>query len=346
MKYHILALLGMWLLLCISCSPKEGVSAPSASEGNEYMPYPVPRGFTPMDVPADNQPTLNRVKLGQALFFDPILSLDSTKSCGSCHKPEIAFADNASKSLGVGGALGERNAPSLANIGFHSSFFWDGGVARLEQVAVAPLENPLELNLNHSLAAGRLNASARYRTAFQNAYGAEASLSTISKALAAFMRTMISAGSRVDAFEAGDSTSLTATEKLGRALFLSDSLACSQCHQPPLYTNLSFQNTGLYEQYTDLGRRRVTVGIQDDGKFKVPTLRNVALTAPYMHDGSMNTLTQVLQHYSSGGKNHPRKSRLLKGFSLTNTQTEALIKFLEALNDPSFTHNPSLQPLR
>jgi cytochrome c peroxidase len=141
------------------------------------------------------------------------------------------------------------------------------------------------------------------------------------------MRNIQSANSKVDAYEQGDLTALSNEELAGRSLFYSDSLSCSKCHQPPLYTSLRFENTGLYLHYEDLGRRRVTVGVLDDGKFKVPTLRNVAETAPYMHNGSINSLEEVLAHYESGGQAHPQKSRLIKGFHLTTNQRQQLISF-------------------
>lgn len=175
------------------------------------------------------------------------------------------------------------------------------------------------------------------------AYQTSPDLASLSKAIACFMRSIISAKSKYDGLQSGQ-TVLNTQEQIGRQLFFSDSLNCSKCHTPPLFTNLRFENNGLYAQYADMGRRRITVSFLDDGKFKVPTLRNISKTAPYMHDGSIRTLDDVISHYERGGFNHPRKSALINGFKLSTDERQALVAFLKTLDDQSLATNQALRP--
>ena len=303
----------------------------------------LPDHFPNLDffVPEDNPLTNPKVQLGKKMFFDPSLSSDSTVSCASCHKPELAFTDGRARSLGVQSRLGKRNAPSLANIAFGQSFFWHGSIPTLEQQAIFPLEDPTEMDNNFAEIIRRLNGDLAYRNEFIEVFGAEASPNFVTDALAAFERTLLSYESPYDKFLQGDSTALTPSQKRGLLIFNGETAECFHCHNPAYnFTDESFRNNGLYEVYPDPGRWEVTGLETDKGKFKVPTLRNIALTAPYMHDGSLLSLEEVLEHYMSGGKAHPNKAGEIRRFVLSEEQKQDILNFLESLTDPSFINNP------
>lgn len=323
-----------WLLA--QCRPADS-TAPQTDTMNVVIAYPNIPGLPAQIVPNDNQPTRNRIALGKALFNDPILSLDNTVSCGSCHKVNLAMTEGKPLAVGIEGRVGTRNSPTLANIGYHSTLFWDGGVTRLESQVVAPIENPLEMDLPHQVALQRLAGSDRYRNWFRTAYGvATPDLNTLQRAIAAYERSLVTANSPADRFDQGDQTALSNLAKEGRRLFFSDSLNCAACHTPPLYTDLKFHNIGLYLNYADEGRQRVTVTPIDNGKFKTPTLRNIGVTQPFMHNGSQPDLDAVIRFKETGGQNHPRKSSLVKKFTLTNNQRDQLKAFLLSLTDQAF----------
>lgn len=293
----------------------------------------VPNGFPEPKIPSDNPMLLESFELGKRLFYDPILSLDSTISCGSCHKQAYAFADNVAVSPGVEQRQGTRNSMSLANVAYYDFFMREGGVPSLEMQVLAPIEEHSEMGFNIVLAAERLQADSTYVAQSKLAYNRTPDPFVITRAIACFERSLLSGNSRYDQHL------LNETELRGKALFYSDSLACSSCHGSFLFTNQSFENNGLYTNYVDSGKYRLTYNEADIGVFKVPTLRNIEYTAPYMHDGSINTLPEVISHYASGGKQHFNQSTLIQGFEL-NTQEEAdLIEFLKSLSDESFLQN-------
>ncbi len=303
--------------------------------------WQLPPGFpAPVD-PAENPTTLVKIELGKRLFYDPILSRDSTVSCNSCHKQELAFADNRPISPGVEGRLGLRNAPSLANVAYVSRFNKDGGVPKLDMQAGTPIEDEKEMDQLMRVAAERLNAIPSYQEAFQQAYGRPADAFTITRALAAFERTFISGHSRFDQFEQGASNALNEAELRGRALFFSERTQCSSCHAGFNFTTDEFINNGLYLDYgNDRGRQRVTIQEEDEGKFRVPSLRNVGLTAPYMHDGSLPDLVAVLAHYQAGGQGHPLQDDRIQALDLSEEEISDLIAFLHTLTDEQFISNP------
>lgn len=325
-----------WLwLLCIlmACSDKE-----EEKINIEKYTYAIPANFPKMDIPADNQPTKERIALGKMLFFDPILSKTNNISCGSCHFQKNAFADHKALSIGVNDRKGTRNSPTLANIGYHIAFFADGGVPSLELQVIAPIENPLEMDLPIDSAIARLNQNKDYVDFFQLAYGRNPDLFSLIRAIACFERTLLSGNSIYDQAEQGK-LQLTSSELRGKQLFFSDSLNCSQCHGGFNFTHFAFENNGLYQNYDDKGRQNVTVRPQDEGKFKVPSLRNIELTAPYMHDGSFENLEKVIEHYENGGQKHKNQSNLIQGFSLSKEEKQDLINFLKTLTDITFTNN-------
>lgn len=312
---------------------------------DEAVPYQqnIPSWFPKMEIPAENQLTQARIDLGRKLFYEPLLSSDSTISCGSCHQQEKAFSDGIPISLGVNDALGMRNGPTLSNIAFSPYFFLDGGVKTLEMQSQQPIFSETEMHFSIAGFLTRIKNDAAYKIMFEKAYNREPDAFGISRALASFERTFISANSRFDQYEyQGVSNALSNQEKRGMELFFSNRTKCSNCHEPPLLTNYKFENIGLYQNYADSGRTRISHLQQDNGKFKVPTLRNIELTAPYMHDGSIETLEDVIKHFSAGGVGHPNQSEEISPLNLTETEKEDLVAFLKTLTDQAFIANSEL----
>lgn len=299
----------------------------------------VPDHFPPFTQPDGNMLTKDRVALGKALFFDSRLSSDGMVSCASCHLPDAAFADPLQVSLGAHGREGFRNAPSLANVAFHPFLFMDGGVPTLELQVLAPFDDPTEFDFPITEAAELLASDPEIRALSLRAYGRIPDPFVITRSLAAFERTLISADSPYDRYLSGDASALNASALEGMSLFFSESVGCGNCHSGPLLTNFSFENIGLYSQYTDEGRQRVTALAEDNGKFKVPSLRNVAVTAPYMHDGSLLHLEAVIEHFNAGGADHPLKHPAVRPLNLEDQEKEALKAFLNALTDETFINN-------
>ncbi|MCF8461588.1 MAG: c-type cytochrome [Flavobacteriales bacterium] len=328
LQKHIFSILGsVFLLLASGC------------QTDEPVPYKlnVPSWFPEMEIPAENQLTKARIEVGRKLFYEPLLSLDSSISCGTCHLQENAFTQELPISLGVDGALGLRNAPTLANIGFAPYFFHDGGVLTLELQSQQPIFSVDEMRFSIAGFLERIENDAEYKRMFAEAYNREPDAFGITRAIASFERTFISATSRFDQFEyQGITDALSEQEKRGRTLFFSETAKCSSCHEPPLFTNYKFENIGLYLNYADSGRARISHLSEDNGKFKVPTVRNVELTAPYMHNGSMQTLEEVVEHFNSGGVNHPNQSEKIQPLNLNQQEKEDLVAFLKTLTDQSF----------
>ncbi|MCB0546691.1 MAG: c-type cytochrome [Phaeodactylibacter sp.] len=327
-------LLLLLLLVLSACRPEENSLIDETPYGLE-----LPAGFPYPEIPEDNALTAARVALGKRLFYDPILSEDSTVSCAACHKQALAFADDVPVSPGVKGRLGFRNAPTLANVAYLERLNKDGGVAKLGLQPVVPIEDHNEMNLPLQEAVRRLNGHPDYPEAFLRAYGEQASPFTLTRALASFMRTLISGDSRYDQYVNGKDNALSEAELRGMALFFSERASCSSCHQGFNFTDDSFRNNGLYDVYTDRGRQRITLKEEDVGKFRVPTLRNIALTAPYMHDGSLPSLEAVIEHYSRGGSSHPNKDTLISARQFNEQEKADLAAFLNTLTDTAFIEN-------
>jgi cytochrome c peroxidase len=300
---------------------------------NNSFKLTVPKGFPEISVPNDNALSLERIALGKRLFYDPILSKDSTISCNSCHFQEYAFADNRSISPGVEERLGKRNSMSLANVAYADVLLREGGVPNLEMQVLVPIQEHNEMDFNIVAVAERMQSDSSYVKQSLEAYNRMPDAFVITRAIASFERTLLSGSSRYD------SNILSASEKNGKDLFFSDSLACSSCHGTFLFTTQEMENNGLYVHYPDSGRYILTRLQEDIGRFKVPSLRNVELTSPYMHDGSLSTLEHVVAHYESGGSNHFNQSNLVKGFNLTAIERANLIAFLQSLTDYEFTQN-------
>ena len=293
-----------------------------------------PRHFTEITHPEDNQLTLARWELGRRLFFDTILSIDNNKSCASCHLPSTAFATNLPTNQGANGAEGTRNSPSLANIGYHPYFTREGGVPTLEMQVLVPIQEENEFNHHILDISDTLKLDSSYVNAAQEAYGSEVNAFVITRAISCFERTLVSGMSVFDRYVEGDVGALTESELSGFALF--NSKGCNNCHSGELLTNFEIINNGLHEEYDDPGLFNITNDESDIGKFKVASLRNVGITPPYMYDGSLSTLDDVLDHYVSGGSSHPNKSELIQPISLTQEERNDLKAFLYTLTDEGF----------
>ena len=304
----------------------------------------VPPGFPNPAFPDGNELTPARWALGKKLFYDPAMSSDSILSCASCHHAAKAFSDTVRFSPGVAGRPGTRNAPTLANIGYHPYFTREGGVPTLEMQILVPIQEHNEFDFNILLIAERLLRDTSYVRMSRDAYGRDPDAFVITRSIACFERTLVSGQSRYDQyFFQKKNAALTGAEKRGMDLFFSEKTDCSQCHTGFNFTNYAFENNGLYSDYPDPGRFRLTELESDRARFKVPTLRNVALTAPYMHDGSLPTLEAVVEHYNSGGQPHPNKSTLIRPLALTAGEKADLLAFLRSLTDEAFVNNPKFR---
>lgn len=300
----------------------------------------IPAGFPEMPFPIDNQFSQDRWQLGKKLFFDPILSRDGTISCSTCHKPELAFADDRAFSPGIKNRPGVRNSTALANIGYHPYFLREGSVPTLEMQVLVPVQEHNEFDHSMPEIAEKLNLLPEYVALSKDAYGKDPDPWVITRALGVFQRTLISGESAYDSYNyGGDNSALTADQIRGMNLFFSNRTNCSSCHNGFNFTNYSFENNGLDSVYTDPLRMRFTNNSSDRGKAKVPSLRNVGLTAPYMHDGRFQYLEQVVEHYNSGGKNNPNKSSLVQPLNLNPQEKSDLTAFLNSLTDHQFSNN-------
>ena len=282
-----------------------------------------------------------RLALGERLFFDPLLSSDRSVSCASCHKPEYAFADNVPLSRGVAGRLGRRNTPTVLNTAARTSMFWDGRAETLEEQAIFPIENPVEMDLPVAQALERLNADPGYREAFQAAYGGPATARSLGRALAAYQKTLESGDSPYDRYARGDDLAISESARRGRMLFIGKG-KCADCHSGEDFTSDRFRNIGLFNgsALSDRGRGEVTGNPADDGQFKVPSLRNVAVTAPYMHNGMFATLREVLDYYNDPDRivpdAHGRDATMPGSLGLATQDLEDLEAFLVALTDERY----------
>lgn len=282
-------------------------------------------------------------ELGRKLFFDPILSKTKKISCASCHREEFAFADTSAVSLGVHKQKGVRNTPSAMNMSLQVAFFWDGRARTLEQQALMPIENPIEMGLPVKTAVWRLNNSKTYQQLFQAVFNEAPNQHNLAKALAEFERTLETSDSPLDDWLLNDNESaVSASAKRGYALFNGTKAKCVQCHFGADFNNTEFRSIGLYDgkMLRDSGRAAITKNTADIGKFKIGALRNVAITPPYMHNGMFKTLRQVVDYYNDPDKIVPhaigRDTLLAKPMNLTEQEKTDLVSFMEALTDKRF----------
>jgi len=303
----------------------------------------IPVGFPSIVHPEGNEYSKERWKLGKKLFYDPILSKDGLISCASCHDPSFSFSDNRDVSIGSDGLLGSRNAPSLANVAYHPYYTREGGIPTLEMQILVPIQEHNEFNNNIVLIADTLSKINEYVQMAQLAYDQEPNAFVITRALSQFERSLISGQSAYDLeMNYGIEASMSESAIRGMKLFESERTNCSSCHSGFNFTNYSFENNGLYTDYPDNGRERLTQDPADRARFKVPSLRNVALTSPYMHDGSMATLGEIIDHYNTGGKVHQNKSETIRPLNLSPEEKSDLLAFLDALTDHKFVNNKNL----
>jgi len=335
-------------------------SPPIPTPGSQMTPSPlqVPiifqQNILPHIIPADNPQTIEGIALGRKLFYDPILSGNGTQACASCHSPEFSFSDSVKFSTGITGAIGNRQSMPIFNLAwnYNQEFFWDGRVTTLEEQALEPVVNPIEMNNTWVNAVASLQANPTYPTQFNAAFGTTTIDSVlVAKALAQFERTLVSANSKFDRFLLGQE-SLTINEINGFAIFDDpDRGDCAHCHgtaSNPLWTDNLYHNNGLDATFTDLGRALLTGDPNDNGKFKTPSLRNLAYSAPYMHDGRFKTLDEVIDHYSSGVTISATIDPLMElqangGSNLSPSEKADLKAFLLALSDTEFINNPNFQ---
>lgn len=297
-------------------------------------------GFNPLGEtqnPADNPINADKIWLGKEFFFDKRLSLDETVSCAVCHKPGLAFTDGLKVSEGIEGRLGNRNSPTLINIGYSSRFMFDGEIPTLEMQAIVPIQEHKEMGMDMKLLIERLRAVPEYQDAAQRIFGRDMDAWVLTRSLAAYQRSLYSNNSDFDRFYYGkQKNAISASAKRGWILF-SEKLYCTACHPAPYFTTHTVANNGLYANYgEDKGRFRINNDSTDIGKFKIPTLRNIEITDPYMHDGSMESLSEVIDHYAKGGKGHFNQHPIIRSFELTKREKSDLIQFLYSLTDMSF----------
>jgi cytochrome c peroxidase len=295
--------------------------------------HDVPLGLPPRVVPPDNPLTEARVQLGRRLFFDPILSADRTVACASCHRPERGFSSGEARPRGVQGRQGRRRAPTLLNRAYGTAFFWDGRSTNLEEQALRPIEDPDEMGARLPEVVQRLRDHPGYKARFAEAFPDGVTAANLGRALAGFERVLLRGDSPVDRFVLrAEADALTQPERQGLWLYESKG-RCWRCHSGPNYTDEQFHNTGVGwgKEPPDLGRFAVTGRDGDRGKFKTPTLRGAALTAPYMHDGSLRTLEEVVDFYNRGGGANPNRDPVLEPLGLSPDEVRALVAFLKAL---------------
>jgi len=340
MRYFWLCL----LIFAFSCKKDDAEIIP-VTENSLISLTQVPEGFPEPEYPEDNLFSIQRWKLGKKLFYDPIMSFDGSISCATCHKSQLAFSDDVALSNGAAGAAGLRNASSLTNIVYHPHFTREGGVPTLEMHVLVPIQEHNEFNSNIIEIAERLSNISEYVEMAERAYGRAPDPFVIGRAIACFERTLLSGNSAYDREVLQNIPgNMNASSLRGMELFFSDRTQCSSCHSGFNFSNYEFENNGLYDVYADPGRYRLTNDMVDLAKFKIPSLRNVSLTAPYMHDGSLANLEEVITHYVSGGSAHQNKSPLIHSLDLNDAEKQDLIAFLESLTDYEFVNNPNFKP--
>lgn len=341
-------LLAVWFMAgCAGPEPEPPAAAftpeilPLPADPSDYAPLP---GYEAMNIPADNPMTAEKVALGRQLYYDQRLSGDGQRSCYSCHVCEKGLTDGRAKAIGAFDKELTRSAPTMWNIGYHSEFYWEGRAKTLEAQALAAWKggnmgaNPDEIVL-------RLNSIEGYRTQFQEVFGAEATPDHVAQALAAYMRTIIGGNTAWDRWRAGDASALSQEAQRGWQAF--QKAKCDNCHSGILLTDLQYHNVGIGMDAAepDLGRFKVTNVEKDKGAFKTPTLRDIADSAPYFHDGSAATLEEAVEIILGGGKANPYLDRAnLKKASLTEQEKKDLIAFLKSLDEPCAFAEPPLPP--
>lgn len=348
----------LWLFIACCDEPGNEVKLTDIAYDPVAYTQNTPANFPALEVPGDNQLTVQGVELGRHLFYDTILSSDSTMSCSSCHLPTGNFTDNRKTSEGVSGESGKRSSMTLLNVAYaNTGLFWDGSIETIEEQALLPVEDPIELHDSWPNVEAKLQRHKDYPSMFRRAFGiedkSEITRALAVKAIAQFERTMISSGnSKYDRVIAGMDV-FTDLELDGHDIFfdinedITRHAECGHCHNAPLFTTNEFFNNGLdavssLNDFEDKGRGEHTGKLFDMGTFKVPTLRNIQHSAPYMHDGRFETLDDVIDHYITGGQHADNLAPVLRPLNLNEYDRSALIAFINTLEDLDFINNPQL----
>jgi cytochrome c peroxidase len=321
--------------------PVTVLSAPLAAQGDFQLKIPV--GLRELKVPEDNPLTHEKIELGKQLYFDKRLSRDNSVSCASCHDPQKGWSNGDRFATGIRGQIGGRSAPSLINAAYQKNQFWDGRASEVEGQALGPIQNPIEMDLTLPEMTERLNKIDGYRQQFQKVFGSDATPEAVAKAIASFERTILSGNAPYDRFKAGDKTALSPAAQRGMNVFFNKA-NCSACHAGPNFTDGAFHNigVGMDQKDPDIGRQTVSKQVADRGSFKTPTLREIARTAPYMHDGSQKTLEEVIEYYRKGGNANAQLDEEIFPLKISDEEKKDLITFLqEGLSSPDY---PMVEP--
>jgi cytochrome c peroxidase len=340
---HSRSLLGAALLIVLSASIPGCKSSASPTPIGPPVAINAPLGLPQVPTPPGNPPTASTIALGRRLFYDTNLSKDNSLSCASCHNPMFRFSDARQRSIGVGGTLGLRHAPSLVNVSYSPFLFWDGRAPSLEAQVPSPIADPLEMNQTHEASVSKLNNNSAYQAMFRSAFGTgDITLERVENALASFERTILCGNSAFDKYEyQGQKNALTPTQIRGLAVFTDPHKGnCAACHTIDahfaLFTDGQFHNTGEgvgdNEEFNDPGRYAVTKLDADKGAFKTPTLRDVALSGPYMHDGKLKTLKDVVDFYAGHGNSNPYLDKRMSAVNLAGTDRNDLVEFMKSLS--------------
>ena len=331
----LLRMIGAAVLVPLLCALQPGFQQAQSADSATASGQPkVPLGLPPLPVPEDNLMTAGKIALGKLLYFDKRLSKDGTISCATCHDPKMAWTEHKATSTGIGGQIGGANSPTVINSAYAKAQFWDGRAASLEEQALGPIENPVEMGHDLDVLVKELEKIPEYKGGFQKVFGTGVTKEGIAKAIAAFERTVLSGNSPYDRYKAGRKDALTAAQKRGLELF---SDYCATCHAPPLMSNYRYYNAGvgMDKKKPDEGRKAVTGRDRDLGKFRVPALREVAATGPYFHDGSVDTLEKAVDLMANGGTASKKVSVMLKALreeEISKQDRKDLVEFLKALS--------------
>jgi cytochrome c peroxidase len=324
-------------LALAACIP----SAPARAE--DKYDLRVPRGLKAPHIPEDNALTAAKIELGKQLYFDPRLSRDDTVSCASCHDPNKGWSNGERFATGVGGQKGGRSAPTIINSAYQHLQFWDGRADELEGQALGPIQNPIEMNMTLEEVVAKLQKIGGYRDQFKQVFGTDVDSAGIAKAIAAFERTVLSGDAPYDRFAAADKSALSQAAQRGYKVFFNRG-HCSACHAGPNFTDGAFHNigVGMDDAKPDAGRETISSLLGDRGAFKTPTLREIARTAPYMHDGRFKTLEEVVDYYDKGGTANDQLDEEIYALQLSAQEKADLVAFLkEGLSSKSY---PSVKP--
>ncbi|QDT45559.1 Cytochrome c551 peroxidase precursor [Gimesia alba] len=306
------------------------ISAGSFTVQAEEPVIKVPAGLPPIEFPEDNPPTAEKIALGKQLFFDKRLSRDNTISCASCHAPDKGYSNADQFATGFKGQKGGRNSPTVINAAYNKFHFWDGRAGSLEEQALGPIANPIEMNLTLKEAVDRINAIPGYKKQFQKVFGSDATEENIAKAIATYERTVLCGDAPYDKFKVGDKKALSEPAQRGMKLFFGKAV-CSACHSGPNFTDNAFHNigVGMDAKEPDVGRKAISKLGGDQGSFKTPSLRDIARSGPYMHDGSMQTLKEVVEHYNKGGIPNEFLDEEIYKLNLTPQEVDDLVTFMK-----------------